>query len=99
MTIKKRPARPPSRVSLLMVTAREVGAAEFKARCLELMSEVERLGTEIIVTRHRKPVARLVPAQSKSRRFCGCLKGMIVHAGDLVSPIDAEWSADESNLA
>jgi prevent-host-death family protein len=82
-----------------MSQPRQVGAAEFKARCLELMSEVERLGTEIVITKHRKPVARLVPAQSKGTRFCGCLKGMIISAGDLVSPIDVEWTADESNLA
>jgi prevent-host-death family protein len=88
-----------SRVSLLMLEPREVGAAEFKARCLELMSEVERLGTEIVITRHRKPVARLVPAQPKGTRFCGCLKGMIIWEGDIVSPIDVEWPADESNLA
>jgi prevent-host-death family protein len=100
MTRKRQPAvRQSSRVSFLMLAPREVGAAEFKARCLELMSEVERLGTEIIITRHRKPVARLVPAQSKAARFCGCLKGMIISAGDLVSPIDVEWTTDESNLA
>lgn len=83
---------------MLMLKPREVGAAEFKARCLELMSDVERLGMEIVITRHRKPVARLVPAQSKSFDFCGCLKGMIAGESDIVSPIDARWEADESNL-
>jgi prevent-host-death family protein len=98
MTRKKRGASATSRVSLLMQTPREVGAAEFKARCLELMSEVERLGTEIVITRHRKPIARLVPAESRSSQFYGCLKGMILWEGDVVSPIDVEWSADDPNL-
>jgi prevent-host-death family protein len=81
-----------------MLAPKEVGAAEFKARCLELVSEVERLGTEIVITRHRKPMARLVPVEAKAG-FCGCLKGAILKEGDIVSPIDVEWTADESNLA
>jgi prevent-host-death family protein len=100
MTGKKHPARRrSSRISLLTLKPREVGAAEFKARCLELLSEVERLGVEIIITKHRKPVARLGPAPATSRRFCGSLAGMIEWEGDLLSPIDVEWTADESNLA
>jgi len=87
-----------SRLSLLVQQPREIGAAEFKAHCLELMSDVERLGIEITITKHRKPVARLVPAQARSSQFYGCLKGAIIYEGDVVSPIDAEWTADESNL-
>lgn len=63
------------------------------------MDEVERLGTEITITKHRRPVARLVPVPGAARGFCGCLKGMILWEGDVVSPIDVEWTADESNLA
>ena len=81
-----------------MTQPREVGAAEFKARCLELMNEVERLGTEITITKHRKPVARLVPARAATQRFCGSLAGMILFEGDLVSPTGVRWTADESNL-
>jgi prevent-host-death family protein len=88
-----------SRVSLLMTAPREVGAAEFKARCLELVSEVERLGIEVVITKHRRPVARLVPENVKAAGVCGALKGMVIWEGDIVSPIDVEWTADESNLA
>lgn len=99
MTSKiKSNARSSSRVSLLMLAPKQVGAAEFKARCLDLMNEVERLGTEIVITKHRKPVARLVPMQSRSTGILGCLKGAIIREGDIVSPIDVEWTADESNL-
>ncbi len=78
---------------------REVGAAEFKARCLELMAEVERLGVEIVVTKHRKPVARLVPVANACKNFCGSLAGTILKEGDLLSPIGDVWEADESNFA
>ena len=87
-----------SRVSLLMLKPREVGAAEFKSRCLELIGEIEKLGGEIVITRHRKPVARLLPVQAKSPRFCGALKGAVLSEGDIVSPIDVEWTADEPNF-
>lgn len=82
-----------------MLRPREIGAAEFKARCLELMSEVERLGTEIVITRHRKPVARLVPARGAPGRFCGALAGLVIAETDLLTPIDVRWTADESNFA
>jgi prevent-host-death family protein len=97
MSRKKRPGGS-SRISYLMAQPRAVGATEFKAHCLELVSEVERLRTEIVITKHRKPVARLVPVAYAATRVCGALKGMILHEGDLVSPLDVQWEADESNL-
>jgi antitoxin (DNA-binding transcriptional repressor) of toxin-antitoxin stability system len=58
-----------------MLAPREVGAAEFKARSLELMSEVERLGTEIVITRHRKPVThdRKIREHSETTTNCRCI--------------------------
>jgi len=82
-----------------MLQSREIGAADFKARCLEIMDEVERLGVEVVITKHRKPVARLVPMAARSTGFCGSLAGMIEWAGDVESPIGAPWNDDESNLA
>ena len=38
-----------------------VAAAEFKAKCLELMDRVRETGTEYVVTKHGVPVAKLVP--------------------------------------
>ena len=85
-------------ISLLMLKTQEIGAAEFKARCLELMDEVERSGTEIIITKYRQPVARLVPARVAPSGFCGSLKSMIIKHGDIVGPTGLPWEADESNL-
>ena len=39
----------------------EVAAAEFKATCLELMDRVRETGTTYVVTKHGRPVAKLVP--------------------------------------
>lgn len=95
---KPRSRSAPPSISLLLLKSRAIGAAQFKARCLELMDEVERSGKEIVITKHRKPVARLVPVDPGNEGFCGSLKGMVLKEGDLISPIDVEWDADESNL-
>ena len=42
-------------------TALEVDAAEFAAKCLDLLDEVARSGGEVVITRNGRPVSRLVP--------------------------------------
>ena len=98
MTRKPKPAKTPKPVSLLMLGSREIAASEFKARCLEIMDEVERTGAEIVITKHRKPIVRLVPAQPRTGSIIGSMKGWVVWMGDVISPIDVEWTGDESNL-
>lgn len=99
MTIKRKVRKQTSKaVSMLVLQSREIGAAEFKARCLEIMDEVARLGVEVVITKHRRPVARLVPME-RDRGFVGSMRGVVLREGDLISPIGEPWEADESNLA
>jgi antitoxin (DNA-binding transcriptional repressor) of toxin-antitoxin stability system len=49
---------------------------------------------EIIVTKHGRPVARLVPLPEKAQSIVGCMKGAVTRYGDLVSPVDERWTAD-----
>jgi prevent-host-death family protein len=70
-----------------------VGAAEFKARCLELMDRVEKTGNDIVITKRGRPVARLAPVTTRPRTLVGALKGHIRIAGDIVAPIDVPWAA------
>lgn len=97
MTTKKRFEQPS--VSFLILQ-REIPAAVFKARCLEIMDEVQRTGESVTITKHRKPVARLVPVPtSRTGGFIGCLAGEAIILGDIVGPIDGEeWRGDEENL-
>jgi len=48
------------------VTERQIKASEFKARCLALLDEVAQSHTSLVVTKHGKPVARLVPLDEAS---------------------------------
>jgi prevent-host-death family protein len=40
---------------------KEISATQFKAHCLRLLDEVAETGETLVVTKHGKPVARVVP--------------------------------------
>ncbi len=86
-------------VSLLLLGSRTIGAAAFKSRCLEIMDEVERSGLEVVITKHRRPVARLLPAHSAGAAFCGALRGRVIGVGEIVEPIGAQWENDDPHFA
>lgn len=48
-----------------------VQAGVFKARCLALLDEVARTHSTIVVTKHGKPVAKLVPLDDVPRPTAG----------------------------
>jgi len=53
-----------------------VTAANFKATCLELMDNVNVKGVEYEITKHGKPVAKLVPADRPGKgRFLASIEG------------------------
>ena len=62
---------------------KRIGAAEFKARCLTLLDEVGPDG--LLITKHGKPVAKLMPASAEPAALIGSLKGRIKVHGDLLS--------------
>lgn len=70
-----------------------VGAAEFKARCLELMDRVRETREEYVVTKHGKPVAKLVPydAPDRSPSFFGSMRGTVRRYDAPFDPVPAEW--------
>lgn len=71
--------------------SRTVGAGEFKVHCLALMDRVDQTGEEIIITKHRKAVARLVPASPRATRpFVGRAQRSLHVVGDLVAPVDVD---------
>jgi prevent-host-death family protein len=70
-------------------------AGEFKAKCLQLMDEVNRLHQEIIITKHGKPIARLVPYEEHPPSLFGYMKGSVELSGDILAPVEESWYADE----
>jgi prevent-host-death family protein len=71
---------------------RSIAAAEFKARCLELMDRVRETGAEYVVTKHGEPVAKLVPYKAPRRtRLFGSMKGTVLKYERPFDPVDADW--------
>jgi prevent-host-death family protein len=66
-----------------------VGASEFKAKCLGLISDVETKRETVIVTKHGRQVAKLVPmelAEDDDPLDAFRFPGKIEILGDIVSP-------------
>ena len=60
-----------------------VNASKFKAQCLAILDNLDPEG--IVITRHGKPVARVVPEGSNCADLIGSMKGKIQITGDLMS--------------
>lgn len=71
-----------------------IAAGVFKARCLELMDEVARTREEIIVTKHGRPVAKLVPLNGPPPPpLYGRARHTVVHvADDAFAPTPELWT-------
>lgn len=72
-------------------------AAEFKAKCLRVMAEVEATGEEVIVTKRGKPIARVLPMEPvvPAPNYFGWAHGTIDVIGDVLAPVDtAGWTFD-----
>jgi prevent-host-death family protein len=69
---------------------RTIPAGKFKAQCLALLDEVAQTGQSLVVTKHGRPVARVV---ATGRLKPGALKGVIRIVGDIVEPIGIPWDA------
>lgn len=69
-----------------------IGAGDFKARCLKLLDEVAETREPLVITKHGKAVAKLVPMPPEQELF-GALAGSVLNEGDLISPLDNHWDA------
>ena len=72
-------------------------AGQFKAQCLMLMDRVKKYGQTVTITKHGKPVAKLVPVQDDApvESPFGVMAGTGNVVGDIVSSMDEKWDADE----
>ena len=68
-----------------------LGAARFKERCLSLLDNLDAEG--LVITKHGKPVARLIPYERQSAALIGSLEGKIDVLGDVFNT-GTTWDAD-----
>lgn len=72
---------------------KKMAAGVFKANCLAVMDEVQAKRETVVITKHGKPVAKLVPVDSQVDDIFGFLHGKGKIIGDVVSPAltPEEW--------
>ena len=70
---------------------RRIGAARFKAQCLALL---DRLGPDgLVITKHGKPVARVLPYDPDPASLIGSLRNELKIKGDIMST-GTRWDAE-----
>ena len=68
-----------------------MGAAKFKEQCLALLDRLDAEG--LVITKHGRPVARVLPYEREFNEVIGSLRGKIAIRGDIMST-GVRWSAD-----
>jgi prevent-host-death family protein len=69
-----------------------VGLFEAKTHLSELIARAER-GEEVVITRHNKPVAKLVPVQRKTRGRSDARRSQALAALQQFDPIAVEGAS------
>ena len=69
---------------------KQIAAAKFKEQCLAILDEVAPEG--IVITKHGRPVAKLIPIRAESADLIGSLKGKLRVKGDILST-GVHWRA------
>lgn len=73
------------------MSMKHIAAAKFKEQCLSLLDEVDPEG--IVITKHGRPVAKLLPFGSDSAGLIGSLAGKLSIKGDVFST-GTDWDAE-----
>jgi antitoxin (DNA-binding transcriptional repressor) of toxin-antitoxin stability system len=72
-----------------------VAISEFKSHCLEILKNLEKSQTSIIITKRNKPIATVSYFQKKKASIFGMMKNKGEVKGDIISPIDEVWEASK----
>lgn len=79
------------------MNGKTVGAAEFKANCLNLIEKMANDGEPIVVTKRGTPVALVSPIRRDVRptSIIGAMKGSVSRYDDPFSPVTdaSDWDA------
>ncbi len=74
----------------------EVSTTQFQQACMQFLDTVHVKHTEIIITKHGKPWAKLMAVEESpsSQPFLGVLSGVGTTVGNLLEPFEDEWECD-----
>jgi antitoxin (DNA-binding transcriptional repressor) of toxin-antitoxin stability system len=70
---------------------KKIGAAKFKEQCLALLGKLSPEG--LVITKHGKPVARVIPYPQEPVALIGALREKLAIKGDILST-GVSWDTD-----
>lgn len=70
---------------------KKINASKFKEQSLSILDNLDPEG--IVITKHGRPVAKLIPIQERSANLIGCLKGKMRVIGNIMSTGE-RWDAE-----
>ena len=74
----------------------EMGAADFKAHCLQVMEKVRRTRQEVVITKRGVPVAKLVPVNPpKKKNIFGCMADRMEIVDETPVYTEEDWKEFE----
>jgi prevent-host-death family protein len=69
-----------------------LSVSQFKATCLAVLEEVKQRKKRVLITKHGKPIAEIIPYENKKKQ--APLKDTVQILGDIVSPVaETDWEA------
>jgi prevent-host-death family protein len=69
---------------------KEMAAGKFKNQCLAVMDTVQRTGEPVLITKHGKPVAKLIPAQRTGDDIFDSMADRVKVVGDILNTVPLE---------
>jgi len=71
-----------------------LGAGEFKTHCLKIFEDIKKRRFSITITKHGKPIVRVIPYEEENAELFGCLRDTAVIHGDIVAATGEHWDAE-----
>ncbi len=69
---------------------KNISVSKFKAECLKILDQLEPNG--LIITKHGKQIARVIPVEQEPSLLLGSMKNKIIKHGDTLST-GISWDA------
>jgi prevent-host-death family protein len=74
------------------MSMKKIAAAKFKEQCLAILDHLETEG--IVVTKHGRPVARVIPFRDEPSALIGALRGRVEVHGNILGT-GVRWDASD----
>jgi len=77
----------------MVMNERTIMASRFKAECLAILDQVDELKVSIVVTKHGRPVARVVPMETGTGDLFGSVT-LVAEEDEAYYSTGAVWDAE-----